>query len=202
MKKITLAIIFPLTIISCGEVVSGNDTSTQEPMEKLAVGDVKTETGTESIQKKDDSFKSEDGNFTIKFMGTPKESSEMVPTEVGDIEMTTFMYEKSVTEAYMVAYNDYPSEMVKKSSVDALLDGAKNGSSSSMKITHFDIDENIEIEGCPGRHFKGYGGSIYVEYKLFLKENRLYQIALLRDGSYATKERSDEFFGSFHLLKK
>lgn len=154
-----------------------------------------------SIPEEGDLFTSKDGKFKIYFSGTPTESSDTIPTEVGKIEMTSFLYEKSVTEAYMVAYNDYPSEMVKNSSVDDLLDGAKNGSSSSLGITQFDIDNKMEIEGNPGRHFKGTNGSYYAEYKLFLKGNRLYQIALIRDGSYATPERAEAFFGSFSLTE-
>jgi len=148
-------------------------------------------------------YESEDGRFKINFYGEPTKSSKAIPTEVGDVEMITFLYEKSVTEAYMVAYSDYPSKLIENSPVDVLLDGAKNGGVSNLGITIFEFEKNLKIAGNPGRHFKGNNGSsIYVEWKLFLTGNRLYQIAILRDGSYATQERTDDFFGSFELIKE
>jgi hypothetical protein len=204
MKKIILpAIILSLFITSCGGDADNElKALIEEEQKQLELALEETEDEIEATEDvADDLFSSEDGKFKINFTGTPTESSDIVPTDVGDIEMTSFMYEKSLTEAYMVAYNDYPSEMVKMSSVDDLLDGAKNGSSSSLGINEFEIDKNMEIEGNPGRHFKGTNGTYYAEYKLFLKGSRLYQIALIRDGSYATQERSEEFFSSFELIE-
>ena len=196
MKKITIpALVLTFILTACG----GGEAHQIENTVVNAIEDI--DVVDEVVATSGDLFESADGKFKINFNGEPTVSSDMVPTDVGNIEMTSFLYEKSVTEAYMVAYNDYPSEMVEASSVADMLDGAKNGSASSMNITMFDLEENIEVEGNPGRHFKGNNGSYYVEYKLFLKGNRLYQIAIIRDGSYATPERTKEFFGSFELIE-
>jgi len=206
MKKILLSTAtISLLLFSCGEVNYDKNSKDIDQadgvIEDNSIVDENTVNKEIEETSEKDLFYSEDGKFKIDFFGNnPKASTEMVPTEVGNIEMSMFMYEKSATEAYMVAYNDYPSEMVKNSSVDDLLDGAKNGSSSSLGISTFDIDEDLKIEGNPGRHFKGNNGSYYAEYKLFLKGNRLYQIALIRDGSYNTPERTEAFFGSFKLV--
>lgn len=195
MKKITLPVlVLSLGLVACGgnheEAIATEITdaveNTQEAIEEPAA---------------DDLFHSVDGRFKIKFQGEPKVSSDIVPTDAGNIEMASFMYEKSATEAYMVAYSDYPSDMVKKSSVDEMLLGAKNGSSGNMGITKFDLEEKIELEGNKGLYFKGSAGTIHAEYKIFLVGNRLYQVAILRDGGYSAIERSDEFFNSFQLVK-
>jgi len=34
---------------------------------------------------------------------------------------------------------------------------------------------------------------------MYLVENRLYQIGVVRDGSYVTQDRADTFFGTFEL---
>jgi len=183
MKKMKFNLVaLSFLLLSCGSVNNEQAAAIANQLDSALAGNSAIEEEN-SIPEEGDLFTSKDGKFKINFSGTPTESSDIVPTEVGNIEMTSFMYEKSATEAYMVAYNDYPSEMVKNSSVDDLLDGAKNGSSSSLGITQFDIDKKMEIEGNPGRHFKGTNGAYYAEYKLFLKGNRLYQIALIRDGS-------------------
>ena len=62
-------------------------------------------------------YESEDGRFKINFLGaTPTVSQQAVPTELGDIEITMFIYEKSITEAYVIGYNDYPSAIIEAGS--------------------------------------------------------------------------------------
>jgi hypothetical protein len=145
-------------------------------------------------------YANEDGKFKIAFPGTPTSSSDNIPTEVGNIEMKSFTYEKSATEAYMVAYSDYPSEMVKQSDAETLLNGAKEGALTSQGAT-MASEEKITLDGCPGYYFTAVKDSYHMCYKIFLKENRLYQILMLRDGGYPTKEAIDEFIGSFEFVK-
>jgi hypothetical protein len=199
MKKITLpVIILSLSLVACGgnhEEIANEINDAVDNIEETVIEP------TEEVAS-DDLYYSEDGRFKIKFQGEPKVNSDLIPTDVGNIEMSSFMYEKSVTEAYMVAYSDYPSEIVKNSSVDEMLQGAKDGSSGNMGITKFDLDEKIELDGHKGLYFRGSAGTIHAEYKIFLVENRLYQVAILRDGGYSKPERSDEFFNSFQLVKQ
>jgi len=206
MKKTLIPVLALIFVISsCGDDTNFvNEENLDKFLQESAEEYDKMEVVDDVIEldeSDEDIFYSEDGRFKINFQGTPMHSSDVVPTEVGNIEMTTYMYEKSATEAYMVAYNDYPTEMIENASMDEMLDGAKNGSAGSMGITQFDLDQNTEIEGNPGRHFKGNNGSYYVEYKLFVTGIRLYQIAIIRDGSYATKARTNDFFNSFKLVE-
>lgn len=201
MKKIILpALVLSLSFVACGDIDMEEADALNHDL--LSAVDELAEETTELEEADDDLYYSEDGKFKVKFAGEPKVSSDIVPTDVGDIEMMSFLYEKSITEAYMVAYSDYPTAMVEQSSVKDMLIGAKNGSSGNMGITSFDLDEEVEMDGNPGMYFKGNANSIYAEYKIFLVGSRLYQIAILRDGSYATPERSDEFFNSFKLVEK
>ena len=202
MKKIILpALVLSLSFVACGDIdmeeADALNHDLLSAVDELAEEEEEMEEGSS-----DDLYYSEDGGFKVKFAGEPKVSSDIVPTDVGDIEMMSFLYEKSVTEAYMVAYSDYPTAMVEQSSAKDMLIGAKNGSSGNMGITSFDLDEEVEMDGNPGMYFKGNANSIYAEYKIFLVGSRLYQIAILRDGSYSMPERSDEFFNSFKLVEK
>ncbi len=146
-------------------------------------------------------YSSSDGKFKIDFPGAPKEASETVPTDVGDIEMTTFMYEKSLSEAYMVAYSDYPSAMVEASNTNDLLDGGKNGALSSLGIENLEDERDITLKGNKGKAFKGNNGTYFVVYEIYLVKNRLYQIAILKEGSYPTVTDVKSFIGSFQLTK-
>ena len=145
-------------------------------------------------------YESEDGRFKVNFLGaTPEISTESVPTELGDIEITMFLYEKSLTEAYIIGYNDYPSAIVEAGSTADMLAGGKEGVINSMGVTHLDLEEEVSIDGHSGLHFKGVAGTMHVEYQMYLVENRLYQIGVIRDGSYVTQDRVDTFFGTFEL---
>jgi len=203
MKKTILpALLLSLGFVACGDIHMEEADALNHDL--LSAVDELAEEPEEVVEepKDDDLYYSEDGRFKVKFAGVPKVNSDIVPTDVGNIEMMSFLYEKSVTEAYMVAYSDYPSALVEQSSAKDMLIGARDGSSREMGIMSFDSDEEIEIDGNPGRYFTGKANSIHAEYKIVLVGSRLYQIAILRDGSYSMPERSDDFFNSFQLIKE
>jgi len=110
-----------------------------------------------------------------------------------------FLYEKSMTEAYIIGYNDYPSAIVEAGSTAEMLAGGKEGVANSMGVTQFDLEEEVNLDGNSGLHFKGIAGTLHIEYQMYLVENRLYQIGVVRDGSYVTPDRVDTFFGTFEL---
>ena len=204
MKKIILpALVLSLGFAACGDIDMEEADALNHDL-LSAVDELAEEAPEEAVEEeptKEDLYYSEDGRFKVKFAGEPKVNSDIVPTDVGNIEMMSFLYEKSLTEAYMVAYSDYPSALVEQSSANDMLIGARDGSSGKIGITSFDLDEEIEIDGNPGRYFKGKAKSIHAEYKIYLVGNRLYQVAILRDGAYSMPKRSDEFFNSFQLVE-
>jgi hypothetical protein len=145
-------------------------------------------------------FTSIDGKFKIAFPGTPALTSDNVPTAVGNIEMKSFTYEKSATEIYIIAYSDYPSDLVKQSDPETLLNGAKEGALTNQQAT-LESDEKITLDGNPGYFFTAVKDTYHMCYKIFLKENRLYMMLMLRDGASPSKEAIDAFIGSFELIK-
>lgn len=153
-----------------------------------------------SAMAQKDYFESKEGNFKVIFPGAPQVSTDDVPTDIGTIKMKSFMYEKSALEAYMVAYSDYPAEMVEVSNADDLLQGGKNGALSSFGIEKAEEEEDIKINGHPGKYFKANNNQYYVVYKMYMVGNRLYQIAILRDGAYPDKKEAKSFLNSFKLL--
>ncbi len=192
MKKsflYAIAIFAATSLVSCGG--STNETDIENALNEAV----------EELEEEIVIFSSEDGNFSINFFGnTPTETSNTVPTELGNLEMVMFMYEKSATEAYMVAYSDYPSEFVnEKSDAYELLEEAKNGALGNIGITATDKEEKIKINGHPGLRFSGNNGQYYVMFDIYLVNNRLYQVAIIRDGSYPKSEVIDTFMKSFKL---
>lgn len=147
-------------------------------------------------------FTSKDQSFSIEFPDTPAEQVQNIPTDVGDIEMHLFMHEVSDEEAYMVAYSDYPEEMVRQSDPQAMLDGAKNGGLENIftdpileNEKDFMFNKVFPAKSFNARQKDGF----YVNYLLIMKENRLYQIAIMKIGSYTDVKSNKQFFDSFKL---
>jgi len=146
-------------------------------------------------------FTSEEGNFKIAFPGEPTVTSDAVPTEIGDIQMKMFMYEKSRDEAYMVAYSDYPQEAVDAGDKKEMLQGSKEGVVENIAAT-IEEEKEIEINGNPGIYFKAKGPEFSTAYKLYLVKNRLYQIGILKAASYPSDAEIKGFLDSFELIRK
>lgn len=149
---------------------------------------------------------SKDGKFAAKMPGQPEKSSMTEPTEVGPILIETYMYEESATKVYIIGYNDYPSVLFEDASEDEIMEAIENaidGATSSMGIDIIEEVKVLDMDGTPGLMIKGKSStnSFHTHYKAYLRDNRLYQVGILRDGSYPVDEKSDIFFGNFKLTK-
>ncbi|MEK7672461.1 MAG: hypothetical protein AAB373_01115 [Patescibacteria group bacterium] len=156
----------------------------------------------EETSAESDAFVSEAGKFSIVFPGEPVESSQAIPTAAGDIMMYMYMYEEGVTQAFMVSYSDYPADLVAASDSKTLLDGGKEGQLGALGTAPvLDKDEYIKMGEFDGTYMKAYGDGLYTVSKTVLAGNRLYQLLVMKDGSYPTQEEEDSFLGSFEITE-
>ena len=145
-------------------------------------------------------FKSKEGKFSIVFKQAPKESAEDVQTDVGNIKMYMFLLEEGTTKAYMVAYCDYPKEMVEASDPNTILQGAKEGVLGQFEAVVTSEDDK-QFMGNTCKNFTASGETYHTSYKMILVKNRLYQVGILSlDGPVAEHDTKD-FIGSFKLTK-
>jgi hypothetical protein len=145
-------------------------------------------------------FISEDGKFKVCFGGKPTVSAQKVPTEVGDIEVHMFIYEKSATEIYLVGYSDYPSELISQSNQSEVIKGAQTGVVSELKAKITE-EKNVRVAGNDGIWFRANSDQYFITYKLFLSKNRLYQLGMVRDGSHVTDLAVRGFMDTFELVQ-
>jgi hypothetical protein len=190
-KLIFATLVVGLMLSSCGakkaeEGAKATDEATTESAE---------ETAAEPAE-----YTSKDGKFSIKFKTTPQESTKDVPTAVGDVKMYMFMHEESVTKAYMVAYCDYPSELIKASDAKTLLNGSKEGVVGQFQATITE-EKSSKFQGHESMDFTAGGPQYNTAYKLVLAGNRLYQIGILQDGSAVSADDIDKFIGSFKITE-
>lgn len=154
---------------------------------------LQAQSGHELISKK--------GLFSITFPGEPEYSAENVETAVGDLIMHTYLHEASTDAAYMVAYIDYPADMVEESDNDVLLYAALEGALNSWGI-ELDDDkmETTWRDNYKGYFYKASNNDTHAAYEVILRNNRLYQIAILQYGKSISKKTISSFFDSFKLL--
>lgn len=144
-------------------------------------------------------YESSDKDFTIYFDGEPEVAVEKVETEVGDITLTSIIHEVSEDKAYMVAYSDYPPAFMELVDGQELMDGGMKGALNSLNIENPDKKKKIEKENVQGIYFFGSNEAenTMVEYEIFIKENRLYQIAVIGLLSEYKQNADKQFFKSF-----
>jgi hypothetical protein len=140
------------------------------------------------------------GKFSIVFPGEPDYSVEDVETAVGTLKMHTYLYEKSDNAAYMVAYIDYPDDMVEESDNDVLLDAALEGALGSWGIDAEKAKKEVTWHsGHKGIFTKESSGDTYTAYEVILVGSRLYQVAILQYGKPIGKKELKSFYDSFEL---
>ena len=144
-------------------------------------------------------YKSADGKFAIHFAGEPTKTTENVPTEVGNISVTMFMYEKSPKEVYIVGYSDYPSELIALSNPNDLLKGAQEGVVNNIAGQVQD-EKSSDFSGHAALDFRSEGSGFTLAYKLVLVDNRLYQIGIMKEGVEIPDSEVTDFIGSFELI--
>ncbi|MBE7385347.1 MAG: hypothetical protein F6J95_028600 [Leptolyngbya sp. SIO1E4] len=147
-------------------------------------------------------FASEAGQFSIAAPSPMEETQQSVPTPVGPIDIYTFTAEEE-NSAYVVAYSDYPAEVVEQSDPESLLDSSRDGALGNLNGTLLSEDP-IDIDGNPGRSLvidaiTETGEAATINSRIYLVNNRLYQIlVVMPKGQEATADAAT-FLESFTL---
>lgn len=136
-------------------------------------------------------------DFQCTFPGEPTKSSKDVPTDIGSIEMTSFMYEQNSSYVMMVAVSDYPEAFIAESNSTDLLTGGRDGAIESLGIEAMSSETWGEVDGHKSLEFTADNDYYFLHYKMILRGNRLYQVAILRDDQAPDPKDVKKFIGSF-----
>jgi len=137
--------------------------------------------------------------LVVDFPAKPTVETSEVPTDLGTIDMYTYMHEVSSEEVYMVAYSDYGKANLEGMDPYDLLEGGKEGALESLGVTNIYDEKEFKRNGNPALSFKGDNGTYYVRYVMLMVEDRLYQIAVLKIGSYSTDLSAERFLNKYRL---
>ncbi len=147
-------------------------------------------------------FTSEAGGFSIATPGEMRETTQDVPTAAGNIKIS--LYQTTLGEnAFVAGYSDFPAAVLKQTSTDKMLDGARDGAARNVNGTVVS-DTKITLDGSPGReiviHGKAPSGQeATAKVRYYLVKNRLYQIMVVTPKGNGGAAGTDDFLQSFKL---
>lgn len=111
--------------------------------------------------------------------GNPKRQTQTQNSPVGPIVVNSFVVERTQEGvAYMVAYSDFPDNLVERVKVKELLDGARDG---ALRATQSQLvsQRDITLNGHPGRELEFVKSEQITKNRMYVVNDRLYQVMVL-----------------------
>jgi hypothetical protein len=151
--------------------------------------------------------KSVEGKFKVSLPGAAKYQYQDLKTDVGKIRQHIFAVETDGGKfAYLAFYNDYPEDHVRRTGAETMLDNARAGALGQLQNNKVVKESKIKLAGHAGRemHFTGVvqGMNVHASWRMYLVNNRLYQVGVVGIGEAASAESIRKCFDSFSLLEK
>lgn len=150
-------------------------------------------------------YKSEELAFIAEFPGTPQKTVQQLQTAVGELDMHMVSYSTSNTNDnafYGIIRSDYPKEEfsdMSEEKIKSILDGAVNGAVSNVNGT-LESDENVTLNGYPGRKIKIKASGMEMFMNAYLVDNVMYIAQVIgMEGSVNTKNLN-KFLEAFDII--
>lgn len=147
-------------------------------------------------------FSSREGGFSVLLPSPPTEQRQTVNTVAGPIEAYFFVVDRQKQDrfVYTVAYSDYPDAVVEKRDPGAILDGARDGAVKNVRGRLLS-ELSLSLGGHPGREINiAVEGTHTIRARLYLVNNRLYQVSVLAPSEKLGSKNVGQFLDSFTLL--
>ena len=151
-------------------------------------------------------YKYEDLECIAYFPAEPVRTVQKIDTALGELDMYMVATEsKAVNDNSYYAFirSEYPKEgftNLSKDKIDSILDGAVEGAVTNVQGTLIK-DENITLNGFPGRSIiiKIEGADLYMQN--FLVENTMYVIQVIAEEGKLNIKSIENFFDAFDIIK-
>lgn len=146
-------------------------------------------------------FASKPGGFKVLMPGTPKQKALETESDFGKgvLHMSAVEAGKGM---YAANYTDFP-EAVKKVPIKQLYDSSRDGVIANLdgKLAS---EKDIKLGENPGREIliDVAGGKQIFRVRVYLIEQRLYQVVVFGSPELAKSKDADKFLDSFQLAEK
>jgi hypothetical protein len=141
------------------------------------------------------------GNFTVRFPGKPKESTQKTKSSIGEVEVFAATFASSDGNVFMVSYSDLPEKATKKENLDSLFEGVREGAKGEGTVRVCDKLEFGPMK-LPGRELKLVKDKQWVRMFVIVRDNRLFQIAAVGSQTFAEGKEANRFLESFQVSSK
>lgn len=140
------------------------------------------------------------GRFSVSMPNQPMQSQVSSDTLVGRATVHKFVAELG-REAYMVLYADYPPSFMDNSSLENMLNAARDSTIANTEGMQLVQERRISLSGHPGREFVGrMSDKEYAIYRIFWLERRLYTVVFVRTHGNSVSSNGHRFFESFEFV--
>jgi hypothetical protein len=143
------------------------------------------------------------GEYSISFPGTPTTSSRTDQTGIGPVKSSVVTVELP-HQSFTLAITEYPLDLVKKSQPAKMLEGARDGAVANVQGT-LDKDIAVQLDSgdpkkkWPGREFTAHTSKAVMASRLYLVNNKLYSLLLVRDQTVTDDADFTRFADSLKL---
>jgi hypothetical protein len=139
-------------------------------------------------------FEPAGGKFSVLIPGTPKETRQNAPSQVGQLSITMYVSELPGNRGFTVGITDLP----KGSSFDYI--GGINGAAAKVKGTVTASNE-ITMDGKAGREgFIKAPNGLTVRMQMCAVGERVYQLQAVGNDAFVKSDDAKKFFDSFKIL--
>jgi hypothetical protein len=148
-------------------------------------------------------FASKEGRFKVLMPGTPKKDKAETESDFGKgvLHMNTAQAGKTI---YGANYCDFPAK-IRKVPLKQVLDSSRDGAVANLEgklVSEKDV--RLGKQRVPGREIQidVAGGKRLFRARVYLVEQRLYQVVVFGTKEAATSKETDKFLDSFKLTEK
>jgi hypothetical protein len=146
-------------------------------------------------------FASKEGRFKVQMPGTPRQTMHDTESDFGKgvLYMNTVQVGKTM---YGANYCDFPAE-IKKAPLKQVFDSSRDGAVANLE-GKLASEKDIKLDKYPGREvqIEVAGGKRLFRARVYLVEQRLYQVVVFGTKDAATSKEADKFLDSFALAEK
>ena len=146
-------------------------------------------------------FASKEGRFKVLMPGIPKQNQVETESDFGKgiLHMNVVQAGKTM---YGANYCDFPAA-IKKVPLKQLFDSSRDGAVANLegKLAN---EKDIKLGEHPGREIQidVANGKQLFRVRVYLVDQRLYQVVILGTKEQATSKTADRFLDSFKLAEK
>jgi len=146
-------------------------------------------------------FVAKEGQFKVSMPGTPRQKKLDTESDFGKGVLYMNVVEAGKT-MYAANYCDFPAE-VKKATLKQVYDSSRDGAVANMD-GKLSSEKDFKLGKHPGREIRidVAEGKRLFRVRVYLVDQRLYQVVVFGTPEAATSKEADKFLDSFKLTEK